>query len=385
MAKSFGPMLRKFPRLRKVVSVANVSSDTVRHAAAAVLPQIIQPEPREIYLTLTANCNLRCVGCRYGRDFMHGSQLPFEMVRDVLDDCKAAGIQNIRLYGGEPLLHKDVVRMVEYSEGLGLHTLLTTNGILLKEKIDALYTAGLRNIGIGFYGTDDDYNHYVQRSDQYKRMERGVAYTRERYGMDIKMHLGWVLMRPSCNLNAIHEMWKFAEKYNTSVGVSLIHYSLPYFTEGPERELQFRPQDRDAINEAVDELIRLKRLRPGLIQQSELALRSVPDWLLKGPDMKVPCERYRLLWVGADGTVQLCYVTFRLGDLHKTRLRDMLFTPEHKQAASDAFALKCPNCHCSYHNRIETNIAARLKYSWPIYPGRGGERRLEPTVVRPAA
>jgi cyclic pyranopterin phosphate synthase len=150
MAKSFRPLLRKFPRLRKLVSLASVSSDTVRHAAAAVLPQIIQPEPREIYLTLTANCNLRCVGCRYGRDFMPGSQLPFPMVRDLLDDCKAAGIQNIRLYGGEPLLHKDVVRMVEYSEGLGLHTLLTTNGILLKEKIDALYKAGLRNIGIGF-------------------------------------------------------------------------------------------------------------------------------------------------------------------------------------------------------------------------------------------
>ena len=70
--------------------------------------------------------------------------------------------------------------------------------------------------------------------------------------------------------------------------------------------------------------------------------------------MKVPCERYRLLWVGADGTVQLCYVTFKLGDLHEKRLAEMLFTAVHEQAFSrDAFSLKCPNCHCSYHNRIE--------------------------------
>jgi sulfatase maturation enzyme AslB (radical SAM superfamily) len=158
-------------------------------------------------------------------------------------------------------------------------------------------------------------------------------------------------------------MWQFAERYNAQVGVSLIHYSLPYFTEGPDRQLQFRAEDRAAIVKVVEELLRLKRLRPGLLQQSEMALRSIPDWLLKGPDMKVPCERYRLLWVGADGTVQLCYVTFKLGDLHEKRLAEMLFTAEHEQASRDAFNLKCPNCHCSYHNRIERHAASRLRYS----------------------
>jgi cyclic pyranopterin phosphate synthase len=87
--------------------------------------------------------------------------------------------------------------------------------------------------------------------------------------------------------------------------VSLIHYSLPYFTEGPDQELQFRPEDRAAIERAVAELIRMKQRRPELIQQSLMALRSIPDWLLKKADMRVPCDRYHLLWVGADGTVQL--------------------------------------------------------------------------------
>lgn len=358
-----GPLLRRFPRLRKAANAIDVCSDMVKHAAASVLPQVIEPDPREIYITLTANCNLRCVGCRYGRDFMPGAQLSLAMVRDVLDDCRALGIKNIRLYGGEPLVHKDLVGMVEHSVGLGLHTLVTTNGILLKERIDDLYQAGLRNIGIGFYGTGEAYNVYVQRPEQYVRMERGVAYTRERYGMDVNLRLGWVLMRPTCSLKAVRETWEFAERYHAPIGVSLIHYSLPYFTEGPDQELQFRPQDREAINEVVGELIRLKKVRPGLVQQSEMALRSIPDWLLKGPNMKVGCERYRLLWVGADGTVQLCYVTFKLGNLHQARLRDILFTPEHKQAARDAFALKCPGCHCSYHNRVERNVGARLRYS----------------------
>jgi len=104
-------------------------------------------------------------------------------------------------------------------------------------------------------------------------------------------------------------------------------------------------------------------LRPELLQQSEMALRSIPDWLLKGPGMKVPCERYRLIWVGADGTVQMCYVTFKLGNLHEKRLSEMLFTPEHRQFSRDAFALRCPNCHCSYFSRVETHALSRLRYS----------------------
>lgn len=355
-------ILQKHPRLKHLAKVVNPYVDVVRHSAAAVLPQIIQPDPREIFITLTANCNLRCVGCRYGRDFMPGAQLPFSLVRDLLDDCKRFGITSIRLYGGEPLLHKDLIRIVEYSVKLGLRPWLTTNGILLKQKIDGLYQAGLRSISIGFYGTGEEYNTYVQRGAQYARMEAGIAYVRERYGMDVQMTLGWLLMRPTANLDAVHEMWRVAEKYSLAVGINLIHYSLPYFTEGPNRELQFTAVDADAVNEVVSELIRLKQLRPEVLQQSLMALRSIPDWLLKGPAMRIPCDRYRLLWVGADGTVQMCYVTFLLGNLHEKRLSEILFSDVHKRAARDAFQLKCPNCHCSYFKRIEDHLPSRLRY-----------------------
>ena len=363
MVSFLAPRLRKHPQLKRAAKSLDVYVDLLRHSTAAVLPQIIQPDPREIYITLTANCNLRCIGCHYGRDFMAGSQLPWPVVRDLLDDCKELGIYSIRLYGGEPLLHKDLPKIVEHSVGLGLNTWLTTNGILLKDKINKLYNAGLRSVSVGFYGTGEEYNSYVQRENRYAQMEAGVAYVRERFGIDVKLTLGWVLMRPTCNLESVRKTWEFAERYVTPIGVNLIHYSLPYFTEGPNRELQFQEKDRPAIEEVVTELIRLKKLRPGLLQQSEMALRSIPDWLLKGPEMKVPCERYRLIWVGADGTVQMCYVTFRLGNLHENRLSKMLFTPEHRQFSRDAFALRCPNCHCSYTARIETHAPSRLRYS----------------------
>jgi len=355
--------LQAHPAVRPVAQAAKKELEFLLHTTALLFPSIIEPDPTEIYLTLTANCNLRCLGCRYGRDFMAGSQLSWEIVKGVLDDCRAINLLNIRFYGGEPLLHPDLPRMVEHASRLGLHSLLTTNGVLLEQKFDELYAAGLRRISVGIYGTAESYEPYVQRRNKYGEILRGIAHAREHGGKDLILVLGWLLMRPTCNLRSLHEVWELAKEYHAPIGVSLIHYSLPYFTEGPDRELQFREEDRPAIEEVVAEMLRLKKLYPGLIQQSESAIRSIPDWLLLRSKMRIPCDRYKLIWVGADVTVQLCYVTFKLGNLHEKRLVDILFTPEHTQAARDAFQLKCPNCHCSYHKRVELYPVSRLRYA----------------------
>jgi MoaA/NifB/PqqE/SkfB family radical SAM enzyme len=333
------------------------------HAAALLFPALIEPDPTEIYLSLTANCNLRCLGCRYGRDFMPGSQLSWDIVKGVLDDASAMNIHNVRFYGGEPLLHPDLSRMVEHANRLGLHSLLSTNGVLLEGKFDRLYAAGLRHIAIGIYGTEETYDHYVQRRNQYRQIVRGIAHARRHGGRDLILGLGWLLMRPTCNLDSLREVWELAKEFCAPICVSLIHYSLPYFSEGPDHNLQFTPADKPAIEEVVAELLRLKKLRPSLISQSESAIASIPDWVMLKSEMRIPCDRYKLIWVGADGTVQLCYVTFKLGNLHEKRLSEILFTPLHRQAARDAFQLKCPNCHCSFHRRVELHAVSRLRYS----------------------
>lgn len=354
-----GRWLRNYPRVKGWAIEADTRLDLLRHTAATALPVLIQPQPRNLTIAITAYCNLRCVGCRYGRDFMPNQQLPWPVMRDLLDDAKQAGITSVRLYGGEPLLHPDLAKMGEHARTLGLRAYVTTNALLLGAKIDALYEAGLRDFTIGFYGVGDHYDAYVQRPERFAQMEASIAAVRERYGMAVNLRLNWLLMRPSCNLEALKAAWDFAEKYAAPMQIDLIHYSLPYFSEGPDRCLQFQPEDQPAIERVVAELLRLKRARPEMLSQSELGLASISDWLLEGPKMRVPCDKYQMIWVGADGTVQLCYVTFELGNLHQQRFSEMLFTATHRQAARDAFAVRCPNCHCSYDARIQKHLPSR--------------------------
>jgi cyclic pyranopterin phosphate synthase len=341
---------------------ASIQLGLAQHTLAQVAPQIIRPNAKKLTVAVTAYCNLRCIGCRYGRDFMPGQQLSLAMVETPLEDARDAGINTVRFYGGEPLLHPALPAMVERAVGLGLSPYVTTNGMLLKQKIKALHKAGLRSITIGFYGTGTNFDSYVQRDQRFRRLEDGIAAVRSRYGSSVSMQLNYLLMRRSCNPDALHNAWRFAERYDLEFAVDLIHYSLPYFTEGPNQELQFRQEDRHDILEWVSELARLKATDPQRIKESITSIYSIPDWLLKGPQMRVPCDAHKLIWVGADGTVQMCYAAFRLGNLHEKRLSEMLFSDAHRQAARDAFALNCPNCHCERETRILKHMPSRNRY-----------------------
>jgi cyclic pyranopterin phosphate synthase len=78
--------------------------------------------------------------------------------------------------------------------------------------------------------------------------------------------------------------------------------------------------------------------------------------------MRVPCDASKLIWVGADGTVQLCYAAFPLGNLHQRRLSTMVLGDAHRQAARDAFSLNCPHCHCERESRILKHVQSRRRY-----------------------
>jgi molybdenum cofactor biosynthesis enzyme MoaA len=358
------PLYANRPKVQHVLRTMDGAAALVSHTLASRYPSLVRPNPQQIYVSLTALCNLRCKGCLYGtHEFMPGHELPWPLVRELLDDVKALGIRDVRLYGGEPLLHKDLTAIVRYATDIGLRPWVTTNGLLLSEKFDALYDAGLRRFSFGLYGTGNEYDEYVRRPERFHRLCQGLSHVRHRYGDDVMIEMGWLLMRPTCSLDAVREVWALASRFETPIYVNLIHYSLPYFTEGEDRELQFRPDDLPAIEETVAELLRLQKVDPRMFLNSRVGLKSIPDWLVRGPQMRVPCTENSLVWVGADGTVQMCYVTFKLGNLHEKRLADLLFTPEHQQAARDCVALNCPNCHCSYDRRTATHYPTRRRFS----------------------
>ena len=117
----------------------------------------------DLRISVTDRCNFRCVYCMpkevFGKDFQflpRAEILTFEEIERLVRIFVGLGVRKIRLTGGEPLVRRDLERLVEKLARLGdLDLTLTTNGSLLAQKAQALATAGLRRVTVSLDSLDD--------------------------------------------------------------------------------------------------------------------------------------------------------------------------------------------------------------------------------------
>ena len=105
------------------------------------------------YLTLqiepTSACNLDCKICMRRNLQRATSFLSLNSFKKLLD---SGNFRYVGLHGwGEPLLNQQLFEMVKYAESKGVSTNLTTNGTLVRENIDRIFSSGLREIAFGIY------------------------------------------------------------------------------------------------------------------------------------------------------------------------------------------------------------------------------------------
>jgi cyclic pyranopterin phosphate synthase len=104
-------------------------------------------------ISVTDKCNLRCVYCmpEGGLPWLRRDEiLSFEEIARIVRAGASVGVRTIRLTGGEPLLRRNLSRLVAaIAETPGIEDVaLSTNGILLRAQLDELVAAGLRRINL---------------------------------------------------------------------------------------------------------------------------------------------------------------------------------------------------------------------------------------------
>jgi cyclic pyranopterin phosphate synthase len=119
---------------------------------------------RDLRVSVTDRCNFRCVYCMpkevFGRDhvFLPREQLlDYEEIERLAGVFVAHGVKKIRLTGGEPLVRRQLERLVAMLARIpGLDLTLTTNGSLLPGKAKLLRDAGLSRLTVSLDSLDDD-------------------------------------------------------------------------------------------------------------------------------------------------------------------------------------------------------------------------------------
>jgi cyclic pyranopterin phosphate synthase len=118
---------------------------------------------RDLRISVTDRCNFRCVYCMprevFDHDFKfvaHDEVLSFEEIARMARLFAGLGVKKVRLTGGEPLVRRDLHRLVAMLAQIpGLDLTLTTNGSLLPKQAGALAAAGLKRVTVSLDSLDD--------------------------------------------------------------------------------------------------------------------------------------------------------------------------------------------------------------------------------------
>jgi cyclic pyranopterin phosphate synthase len=180
-----GPLERD---VRRTGRVASFHSGLAPHRIPdTVIADRFARPLRNLRLSVTDRCNLRCEYCMPEDDYVwlpREDVLHFEETSALVDVFLSLGVDKIRLTGGEPLLRRDVsalVRMIAAKPGLS-DLALTTNGVLLEDQIDALRAAGLGRITVSLDTLRRDRFKALTRFDQLDAVHRGIASAHRVYG-----------------------------------------------------------------------------------------------------------------------------------------------------------------------------------------------------------
>ena len=138
-----------------------------------------------IRLSVTDRCNLRCTYCMAEEmEFLpRRDLLTFEEIETLARHLVVRGVRRIRLTGGEPLVRKGVLELVQRLTRLRTHGLneltLTTNGTRLPEMAQDLFDAGVRRINISLDTLRRDRFAELTRRDEFERVVSGIDAARD--------------------------------------------------------------------------------------------------------------------------------------------------------------------------------------------------------------
>ena len=146
----------------------------------SVLLDQFQRPLRNLRVSVTDRCNLRCSYCMPEQDYVwlpREDILQFEEIEQLVDVFVGLGVDKVRLTGGEPLLRRGLPRLVAaLASRQGIKDLaMTTNGVLLAQHAQELAQAGLHRLTVSLDTLRPQRFQQLTRSDELHRVLEGIA------------------------------------------------------------------------------------------------------------------------------------------------------------------------------------------------------------------
>jgi len=286
--------------------------------------QILRGRPYILFIDPTNVCNLRCPLCPTGTGDLgrRAGMLKYECFTQIIDRF-APYAYEVNLYNwGEPLLNKDIFKMIEYAHGKNLMPAMSTNLNTVRETdVENLARSTLEYLTVSLDGTTQEtYAHYRRQGDFQLVMDNLCKLLELRRHLKRKMpFIEWQFIVMKHNLHQTEEARRLAKE----IGVDLLRFipvGLPF----------------DAKDKAT-----LRREWFPQLGDVSTGEDSFQYYFLQKPNKSACFYLYRSITVNPDGRVSPCCVVYGekndFGDA-LAQTPDELWNNEYYQSARALFS-----------------------------------------------
>lgn len=214
---------------------------------------------RKLRLSVIDRCNFRCNFCIPITPVWIPKQelLSFEEIVRVIRILSSLGIEKVKITGGEPLLRKDIDKLIELLAQIpGINSLsMTTNGYFLMDMAWKLKKAGLRGITLSLHSLKEEkYEKIVGRSGVFERVLKGIEEAKKAEFNPLKIN---VVIIKGCNDDEILDFVELARQ--SGLIVRFIEY-MPFDGKNIwDKKLVMKGEELISLIESKYELVKEDR------------------------------------------------------------------------------------------------------------------------------
>lgn len=158
-------------------------------------------------IQLTSRCNSNCDFCFRRLNIRETS---FNQIKEIIKKLAEYNTTTLVLSGGEPLLVKDIKKILKFAKQSGIKTVLQSNGILLKNKLNSL-APYIDWISLSLDGHNEETNAIMRGAEQFRATIETLPFIKKR---NIKIKVGTVVTKK--NYKNIKDIGKLIQLYVTT-------------------------------------------------------------------------------------------------------------------------------------------------------------------------
>jgi len=167
-------------------------------------------------IELTRRCNLNCIMC-YSSSIEGLNELDYDEICSLVDDVAKEGCLWLLLTGGEPLFHKDFIKIYKYIAQKGINIYIETNATLLSPQImEVLHSISPAMIAVSIYGaTKATYESVTRVPGSFEKFIEGIKLLKK-YNVPFRLRMPIT----NVNRNELDKMAKFADELNVQFSIN---------------------------------------------------------------------------------------------------------------------------------------------------------------------